>query len=127
MDSKEAFEPLICVVNFDHQRGPEVEHWIGLSDGRDPVVEHDWTLLPFLALSDGSHQYANLFPQAYLQFPVDSTLNSLYLLEPHVLRRLCAVEPPKTFRISHSSNGAMVKLYRRSLGSLAQDNSTHRR
>jgi len=68
-----SFVPLVCVVDFHHarsaasevtrdeisgltfmRRGPEVEKWAGVSTG-DPVVQHDWSLLPFLALSDGAH------------------------------------------------------------------------
>lgn len=48
------FEPLVCVVDFHHARGPEVEKWFG-ADDRDPAAEYDWTLLPFMALSDGAH------------------------------------------------------------------------
>jgi hypothetical protein len=43
------------VIDFHHARGPEVEAWVGLEDGEDPAVEHDWQLLPFMALSDGAH------------------------------------------------------------------------
>lgn len=41
-------------------RGPEIECWIGVEDGRDPAVENDWSLLPFMALSDGAHAYVFL-------------------------------------------------------------------
>lgn len=50
-----ALAPLVCIIDFHHARGPEVEAWIGLEDGEDPAVEHDWPLLPFMALSDGAH------------------------------------------------------------------------
>jgi hypothetical protein len=46
------------VINFYTylNRGPEVE--LCLSDeGSDPVAENDWSLLPFMALSDGAHTY----------------------------------------------------------------------
>jgi len=49
------FIPLVCVVDFHHARGPEVEKWFGVDETRDPAVEYDWTLLPFMALSDGAH------------------------------------------------------------------------
>jgi hypothetical protein len=52
---KPSFVPLVCVVDFHHARGPEVEKWFGVPEGSDPAVEHDWTLLPFMALSDGAH------------------------------------------------------------------------
>ncbi|KAH6629477.1 LAlv9 family protein [Boeremia exigua] len=50
-----ALAPHVCIIDFHHARGPEVEAWIGLEDGEDPAVEHDWPLLPFMALSDGAH------------------------------------------------------------------------
>ena len=39
-------------------RGPEVEFWLGGADGVDPARENDWSLLPFMALSDGAHTWA---------------------------------------------------------------------
>jgi hypothetical protein len=53
--AKSGFIPLVSVVDFHHARGPEVEKWFGAEEGRDPAVEYDWTLLPFMALSDGAH------------------------------------------------------------------------
>lgn len=38
-------------------RGPEVETWLGVEEGSDPAIENDWSLLPFMALSDGAHAY----------------------------------------------------------------------
>ncbi|CBX99040.1 similar to LAlv9 family protein [Plenodomus lingam JN3] len=35
--------------------GPEIEAWLGCPPGHDPAVENDWSLLPFMALSDGAH------------------------------------------------------------------------
>lgn len=52
-----ALDPLVCVVDFHHARGPEVELWLGAEEGVDPAVENDWSLLPFMALSDGAHAY----------------------------------------------------------------------
>lgn len=49
------FVPLVSVVDFHHARGPEVERWFGAAEGFDPAVEYDWSLLPFMALSDGAH------------------------------------------------------------------------
>lgn len=49
------FIPLVTVVDFHHARGPEVEKWFGVEEGADPAAEWDWTLLPFMALSDGAH------------------------------------------------------------------------
>ncbi|KAI1503100.1 transport protein Avl9-domain-containing protein [Biscogniauxia marginata] len=53
--TKSAFVPLVTVVDFHHHRGPEVEKWFGVSEGQDPAADWDWTLLPFMALSDGAH------------------------------------------------------------------------
>jgi hypothetical protein len=50
-----SFVPLVTVVGFHHARGPEVESWFGAEDGVDPAVEYQWSLLPFMALSDGAH------------------------------------------------------------------------
>lgn len=51
-----AFVPLICVVDFHHARGPEIEHWIGVEEDHDPTTDHDWQLIPYMALPDGAHQ-----------------------------------------------------------------------
>ncbi|KAH7084413.1 LAlv9 family protein [Paraphoma chrysanthemicola] len=50
-----ALNPLVCVVDFHHARGPEVETWLGAEEGSDPATENEWGLLPFMALSDGAH------------------------------------------------------------------------
>lgn len=52
---KAGFMPLVTVVGFHHARGPEVEMWFGVEDGFDPASKFGWTLLPFMALSDGAH------------------------------------------------------------------------
>ncbi|KAK3319261.1 transport protein Avl9-domain-containing protein [Apodospora peruviana] len=54
-DRAALFIPLVSVVDFHHARGPEVEKWFGVDEGHDPAAEYDWTLLPFMALSDGAH------------------------------------------------------------------------
>ncbi|EMD62406.1 hypothetical protein COCSADRAFT_191659 [Bipolaris sorokiniana ND90Pr] len=50
-----ALNPLVCVVDFHHARGPEIELWLGAEEGTDPAADNDWSLLPFMALSDGAH------------------------------------------------------------------------
>ncbi|KAI9890712.1 MAG: late secretory pathway protein avl9 [Vezdaea aestivalis] len=59
------FEPLVTIVGFHHARqvakGPELESWFGPEKGEDPAVENDWSLLPFMALSDGAHASAEEF------------------------------------------------------------------
>lgn len=49
------FHPLLCVVDFHHARGPEIEQWIGCEETRDPTAENDWHLIPYMALPDGAH------------------------------------------------------------------------
>ncbi|RWA14932.1 hypothetical protein EKO27_g202 [Xylaria grammica] len=74
------FVPLVAVVDFHHHRGPEVERWFGVSEGRDPAVEWDWTLLPFMALSDGAHASTEDFSYFTLVRPAtdDSPATSLF-------------------------------------------------
>ncbi|KAI8941510.1 hypothetical protein NX059_002726 [Plenodomus lindquistii] len=50
-----ALEPLVCIVDFHHARGPEIETWLNIPAPQDPALENDWHLLPFMALSDGAH------------------------------------------------------------------------
>ncbi|PYI32362.1 avl9 protein [Aspergillus indologenus CBS 114.80] len=47
-------DPIVMVIDFHHARGPEIELCFG-DDGGDPAAENDWSLLPFMALSDGAH------------------------------------------------------------------------
>ncbi|KAM4056682.1 transport protein avl9 domain-containing protein [Hirsutella rhossiliensis] len=53
--SGSSFAPLVTVVGFHHARGPEVESWFGVDQDVDPAVDFGWSLLPFMALSDGAH------------------------------------------------------------------------
>lgn len=39
-----------------NNRGPEIELCLA-EPGSNPAVENDWSLLPFMALSDGAHAY----------------------------------------------------------------------
>ncbi|PLN77616.1 transport protein Avl9-domain-containing protein [Aspergillus taichungensis] len=52
--------PIVMVIDFHHARGPEIEHCIG-NEGTDPAVQNDWSLLPFMALSDGAHMSTEEF------------------------------------------------------------------
>ncbi|CAJ2502116.1 Uu.00g049690.m01.CDS01 [Anthostomella pinea] len=78
--SKVGFLPLVTVVDFHHHRGPEVEKWFGVAEGQDPAVEWDWTLLPFMALSDGAHASTEDFSYFTLLRPAtdDSPATSLF-------------------------------------------------
>ena len=60
MATSDYFQPLVCVVDFHHARGPEIEHWFG-ADGSDPTVDNDWQLIPYMALPDGAHQLEEEF------------------------------------------------------------------
>lgn len=54
------FTPLLCVVDFHHARGPEIEQWHGSTT--DPVKTNpDWHLIPYMALPDGAHASAEEF------------------------------------------------------------------
>lgn len=59
--TKQHFTPLVCVVDFHHARGPEIEHWIGAPPGRDPAEDNDWGLIPYMALPDGAHSLTEEF------------------------------------------------------------------
>lgn len=59
--SPTTFTPLVCVVDFHHQRGPEIEHWIGAPEGSDPGEQNDWGLIPYMALPDGAHASSEEF------------------------------------------------------------------
>lgn len=50
------FHPLLCIVDFHHHKGPEIQEWIGAEDGVDPAAQNDWGLIPYMALPDGAHQ-----------------------------------------------------------------------
>ncbi|KAJ4164720.1 hypothetical protein LMH87_006382 [Akanthomyces muscarius] len=67
------FTPLVTVVGFHHARGPEVESWFGVDEGVDPAAEHDWHLLPFMALSDGAHASEEDFSYFTLLRPATAT------------------------------------------------------
>ena len=84
MATPSGFQPLLCVVDFHHARGPEVEHWIG-AEGSDPTVENDWGLIPYMALPDGAHASAEEFS---------------YFSLVHKAREGRDVEPTSVFGIS---------------------------
>ena len=49
----------VCLVDFHHKRGPEVEYWYGLPDSCN--TNELWPNLPFQALPDGSHSFEETF------------------------------------------------------------------
>ncbi|KIX05739.1 uncharacterized protein Z518_03711 [Rhinocladiella mackenziei CBS 650.93] len=52
--------PQVAVVDFHHARGPEVEFWVD-EQGEELYKRNDWSLLPFMALSDGAHTMTEEF------------------------------------------------------------------
>ncbi|KAF3767378.1 hypothetical protein M406DRAFT_288392 [Cryphonectria parasitica EP155] len=68
-----SFVPLVSVIDFHHQRGPEVESWFGTAEGTDPAVDYGWSLLPFMALSDGAHASTEDFSYFTLLRPATET------------------------------------------------------
>ena len=58
---KELFRPQVCVVDFHHARGPEVEFWVQEDGQRLFDKNESWSLLPFMALSDGAHAMVEEF------------------------------------------------------------------
>ncbi|EXJ95136.1 hypothetical protein A1O1_00255 [Capronia coronata CBS 617.96] len=52
--------PQVAVVDFHHARGPEVEFWVD-PQGDRLARRNDWSLLPFMALSDGAHAMVEEF------------------------------------------------------------------
>ena len=75
--SKVGFIPLVTVVGFHHARGPEVEGWFGVDEGVDPAADYGWSLLPFMALSDGAHALVFRF----LSAPSPTSFTSLLPLQ----------------------------------------------
>ncbi|SCW04206.1 LAFE_0H08416g1_1 [Lachancea fermentati] len=49
----------LCLVDFHHSRGPEIEYSYGLPEGAD--ASELWPYLPFQALPDGSHSFEETF------------------------------------------------------------------
>ncbi|KXJ95699.1 transport protein Avl9-domain-containing protein [Microdochium bolleyi] len=78
--SQNGFTPLVAVVDFHHARGPEVERWFGVEQGRDPSEEWSWPNLPFMALSDGAHASTEDFSYFTLLRPAtaDGPATSLF-------------------------------------------------
>ncbi|KAL2148576.1 hypothetical protein VTH82DRAFT_2130 [Thermothelomyces myriococcoides] len=90
--TREAFIPLVAVVDFHHARGPEVERWFGVEDGHDPAAEYDWTLLPFMALSDGAHALTEDFSYFTLLRPATESAPATSLFGISCTRQMDASE-----------------------------------
>ncbi|KAK4245143.1 late secretory pathway protein AVL9 [Corynascus novoguineensis] len=89
---RDAFIPLVAVVDFHHARGPEVERWFGVDEGRDPAAEYDWTLLPFMALSDGAHALAEDFSYFTLLRPATDAAPATSLFGISCTRQMDAAQ-----------------------------------
>ncbi|KAI0396298.1 hypothetical protein F5Y17DRAFT_420335 [Xylariaceae sp. FL0594] len=96
------FAPLVAVVDFHHHRGPEVERWFGVAEGRDPAAEWDWSLLPFMALSDGAHAATEDFSYFTLLRPATDGTPATSLFGISCTRQMDAaqllVRPPDVTR-----------------------------
>ncbi|KAK8079974.1 Late secretory pathway protein AVL9 [Apiospora hydei] len=96
------FIPLVTVVDFHHARGPEVEKWFGVSEGTDPAADWDWTLLPFMALSDGAHATTEDFSYFTLLKPATEDLPPTSLFGISCTRQMDASQllnrPPEVTR-----------------------------
>jgi hypothetical protein len=58
----------VCIVNFHHLRGPEIEYSKVSEDCTvDPV--YAWPYLPFQALPDGAHSFEETFAYFTLEYP----------------------------------------------------------
>ncbi|KAI0447952.1 transport protein Avl9-domain-containing protein [Xylaria telfairii] len=101
-EGKPGFVPLVAVVDFHHHRGPEVERWFGVEEGRDPAAEWDWTLLPFMALSDGAHASTEDFSYFTLLRPATDGVPATSLFGISCTRQMDAaqllVRPPDVTR-----------------------------
>ncbi|CAG8205048.1 unnamed protein product [Penicillium salamii] len=71
-------DPIVLVIDFHHARGPEIEHCIA-DEGTDPATENDWSLLPFMALSDGAHLSTEEFSYFTLCRKETSTISATSL------------------------------------------------
>ncbi|SPQ25100.1 ba6e927e-dfe2-4ec7-aa57-a27d465c8e43 [Thermothielavioides terrestris] len=90
--ARQPFVPLVCVVDFHHARGPEVETWFGVDEGRDPAAEYDWTLLPFMALSDGAHALTENFSYFTLLRPATDSAPATSLFGISCTRQIDAAQ-----------------------------------
>ncbi|KAH7375849.1 cytoplasm protein [Plectosphaerella cucumerina] len=82
------FIPLVTVVGFHHARGPEVESWFGAPEGTDPAADYDWSLLPFMALSDGAHASSEDFSYFTLLRPASEDVPATSLFGISCTRQL---------------------------------------
>ncbi|KAK3307611.1 transport protein Avl9-domain-containing protein [Chaetomium strumarium] len=89
---RQSFTPLVSVVDFHHARGPEVEMWFGVEEGHDPAAEYDWTLLPFMALSDGAHALTEDFSYFTLLRPATDSAAATSLFGISCTRQIDAAQ-----------------------------------
>jgi hypothetical protein len=87
-----SFVPLVTVVGFHHARGPEVESWFGVGEGRDPAADYDWPLLPFMALSDGAHAATEDFSYFTLLRPATEQVAATSLFGISCTRQMDAAQ-----------------------------------
>ncbi|OKL63971.1 hypothetical protein UA08_00800 [Talaromyces atroroseus] len=81
--------PIVLVIDFHHARGPEIELCFA-DEGTNPAVENDWSLLPFMALSDGAHASTEDFSYFTLRREATSTQNATSLFGISCTRQIPA-------------------------------------
>ncbi|KAH8698446.1 transport protein Avl9-domain-containing protein [Talaromyces proteolyticus] len=84
-------DPIVLVIDFHHARGPEIELCFA-EDGTNPAVENDWSLLPFMALSDGAHASTEDFSYFTLRREATSTQPATSLFGISCTRQISASE-----------------------------------
>ncbi|KUL88581.1 hypothetical protein ZTR_05114 [Talaromyces verruculosus] len=82
-------DPIVLVIDFHHARGPEIELCFA-DEGTNPAVENDWSLLPFMALSDGAHASTEDFSYFTLRREATSTQNATSLFGISCTRQIPA-------------------------------------
>ncbi|QGA15299.1 hypothetical protein EYB26_002956 [Talaromyces marneffei] len=82
-------DPIVLVIDFHHARGPEIELCFA-DEGSNPAVENDWSLLPFMALSDGAHASTEDFSYFTLRREATSTQNATSLFGISCTRQIPA-------------------------------------
>ncbi|EED21587.1 Avl9 protein, putative [Talaromyces stipitatus ATCC 10500] len=82
-------DPIVLVIDFHHARGPEIELCFA-NEGSNPAVENDWSLLPFMALSDGAHASTEDFSYFTLRREATSTQKATSLFGISCTRQIPA-------------------------------------
>lgn len=86
-DASKSIIYAVCLCDFNHARGPEIEYWIDENGAIDlnespkalEQLSKKWPTLPFQALPDGSHEFEETFSNfnILLDESDGSTLNTI--------------------------------------------------